>query len=738
MKKHQSIIILTIATIGATIVSCGNQNTEIDHGKKPVNGVILTIDKPNIYLDETALLKVEVLPNDASDLTYTFKDYNTDLIKIEGYMVKPLNAGETTIKVVTNDGNFEDSVSISISERDDRTMVDQRTYLDTLKKSPYRDNIKTDGFMGLDDASLIGVEKERLSQELYPVPTEGKVYAVEDYGVTFDGDNNSGALNILIESIKNESGNKIIKFKSGIYKFSQTISIVDANDIYLVGEEDTKLIYNGWLTYIKIERSTNIHLNNLKFDMNPSPTIMGKIVSVSDNSGTSDITLKIDDEFDLSNSIYKFGANLKSLTYAELFVDESTNWWVPNRHGNLFYNTNGLVGIPNISYDPSNKEMKVTLSHNFPYHKYTKPEIGTNVHFGFTVYEHFGFALNENKNTYFENITTSVAAGMGLRANLGENLYLNRVNFAHSEDSTRALTCTADIIHTCGLKGELNITNSVIEGSHDDGLNIKTFYGKIENARNNVITVTQTQSEVTIPFEEGDMITIYDKAQGLKDYGDYKILKSTKLGGNYTLELDRPVKRSFVGYLVGNDTQSTQLTLDNCIIRNKRNRGILLQARRSLIKNCTFQNVVHGALQNLCVVDSFAEAIVPRDIKFFNNKFLGNWDAMRNFVWGEQNKVLPNTLRNLEIYNNFFYNNVGVDTYLSGVGNAKIKNNLYYKDEMDYTSSSIYLRYSDNILLENNMTYFEEGKKPILFKQIEEETSVTNVTKINNQVKVGI
>ena len=111
---------------------------------------------------------------------------------------------------------------------------------------------------------------------------------------------------------------------------------------------------------------------------------------------------------------------------------------------------------------------------------------------------------------------------------------------------------------------------------------------------------------------------------------------------------------------------------------------------------------------------------------------------MRNFVWGEQNKVLPNTLRNLEIYNNFFYNNVGVDTYLSGVGDAKIKNNLYYKDEMDYTSSSIYLRYSDNILLENNMTYFEEGKKPISFKQIEEETSVTNVTKINNQVKVGI
>lgn len=738
MKKHRLTAFLAIATLGTAIVSCGNKNLDDNQDKKPVTGVTLTIDKPNIYLDETAILDVKISPNDAADLSYTFKDYDTNLIKIEGNIVKPLDIGETKIKVVTSDGNFEDSVSVSIFERDDRIMVNQRTYLDTLKKSPYRDNIKTDGFIGLEDASLIGVEKERMSEELYPVPEDGKVYMVEDYGVSFDGDYNSGALNILIDSIKNEPGNKIIKFKNGTYKFSQTINIVGANDIYLVGEENTKLLYTGWLTYVKIERSSNIHLNNLKFDMNPSPTIMGEIVSVSDGSGTSEITLKIDDEFDLSNPIYQFGANLKSLTYAELYFDKGTNWWVPNRHGNLFYNTNGLIGIPNINYNSATKEMSVVLSHNFAAHKYTKPKIGTMVHFGFTVYEHFGFALTDNINTYFENINTSVAAGMGIRANLGENLYLNRVNFAHTEESKRALTCTADIIHTCGLKGELNITNSIIEGSHDDGLNIKTFYGKIENARSNIITVSQTQSEVTIPFDEGDVITIYNKAEGLKDYGDYKILKSTKLGGNYTLELDKPVKRSFAGYLVGNDTQSTQLTLDNCIIRNKRNRGILLQARRSVIKNCTFQNVVHGALQNLCVVDSFAEAIVPRDIKFYNNKFLGNWDAMRNFVWGEQNKVSPNTLRNLEIFNNFFYNNLGVDTYLSGVGNAKIKNNLYYKDEMDYTSSSIYLRYSKDILIENNMTYFEEGKKPESFKQIEEETSVTNVTKINNQIKVGI
>ena len=45
-------------------------------------------------------------------------------------------------------------------------------------------------------------------------------------------------------------------------------------------------------------------------------------------------------------------------------------------------------------------------------------------------------------------------------------MYLNRVRFMRDKASDRLLTCTADIIHTADLTGDLKITNCVLEGSH--------------------------------------------------------------------------------------------------------------------------------------------------------------------------------------------------------------------------------------------------------------------------------
>ena len=141
---------------------------------------------------------------------------------------------------------------------------------------------------------------------------------------------------------------------------------------------------------------------------------------------------------------------------------------------------------------------------------------------------------------------------MGIRFDKGKNASLNRMNFIREPNTTRLLTCTADIIHTCALEGDLNISNCVIEGSHDDGLNIKSFYTNITSTVGKVMSVSQTQSEVVITFDKGDIVEVYDPATiGFK--AQYVVEDVVKNGTTFDLTLDRSLPRgdkSYVGFLL--------------------------------------------------------------------------------------------------------------------------------------------------------------------------------------------
>lgn len=277
------------------------------------------------------------------------------------------------------------------------------------------------------------------------------------------------------------------------------------------------------------------------------------------------------------------------------------------------------------------------------------------------MYENHGFHFVNCENVYFENVNVYTTGGMGFRVENGKNFYLNRTNFATKKGSNRIMTCTADIIQTIGLEGDLNITNCLLEGSHDDALNIKSFYTKVTsiNASSKEIDISQTQNEVAINYEIGDTIDVYNP-ENMEFIDTFKIVDLTKIGTSYTLTVDKRPSKVKENYTVGNASKITKMTLDNCIIRNKRNRGILLQSRDSKIINCTFQNVVMGAIQVLAVNDIFREAIVPQNIEICNNKFLNNYNDLSAFAYGDNpSKCVTGTLKNVDIHNNYFFNGVG-------------------------------------------------------------------------------
>lgn len=632
-----------------------------------------------------------------------------------------------------------DSSSSEISSDEGLTLKSQNEVLSILKSSPFSSKIKTNDLIGLGKISDVGVDKTRFDNEiLYPVPNEGTVYIAEDYGITQDSDANTGTLSLLLKEIKSVEGNKIIKFKKGVYYFSGKVDITGISDLYLVGEEGTEFVYKGWTTYFEAKASKNVHISNISFDMLYSPTISGTIKSYNESDTQSTIVLSIPDEFDLTNSLY---TNWQGTTcsYMECYYDSLTGSYVPDRNANLFYNSptsSNNKGVESATYNSNTRELTIVLNYSFPYCNYRTPKIGTNVSFAYTMYENHGLYFYQCENVYLENVNVYVSGGMGFRVDEGKNVYLNRVNYMNREGSKRIMTCTADIIHTAALEGDLRITNSILEASHDDALNIKSFYTVVSSvsASAKEIEVKQTQSEVVISYEIGDTIDIYSKeTMGLVD--TYTITDVYKSGSNYTLTVDRRPKNVEIGQNVGNVTKSTKMELDNCIIRNKRNRGILLQARNSSITNCTFQNVVMGAIQVLSVYDSFREGIVPQNITLNNNKFINNNADISVFAYGASggNYSVPSTIKNVEISNNYFYNGKGTNINLLAVGNCNVLNNLFNYTELN-TSNIIYMKLSNSITLMDNLLITPHTSS---INFLEDNGDVTDVKNTNNVATKG-
>ena len=618
------------------------------------------------------------------------------------------NRTETTSSnKASNSNNSSNISSLESSNQDNFSNVNE--VIDGLNSSAFSNEIECKENIGLNDMKNVGVNKNRFENEtLYLIP-EGTIYLAEDYNITPLGENNSGNLSSLLASLVNVKGNKIIKFKQGVYKFSATVDTDGIEDLYLVGD-NTEFLYSGWGTYFEAKVSKNIMVSNISFDMEYSPTIAGIVKRVDRINNNPVVVLDIPNEFDLTQSLYQNWQN-KTCSYMECYYDEKTDGYVPNRNGNLFYNSpssSNIKGVYGANYSSSSKELAITLNENFSYRtkQYADPAIGTHVSFAYTMYENHGFHFVNCENVYFENVNVYTTGGMGFRVENGKNFYLNRTNFATKKGSNRIMTCTADIIHTIGLEGDLNITNCLLEGSHDDALNIKSFYTKVTsiNASSKEIDISQTQNEVAINYEIGDTIDVYNP-ENMEFIDTFKIVDLTKIGTSYTLTVDKRPSKVKENYTVGNASKITKMTLDNCIIRNKRNRGILLQSRDSKIINCTFQNVVMGAIQVLAVNDIFREAIVPQNIEIYNNKFLNNYNDLSVFAYGDNpSKCVTGTLKNVDIHNNYFFNGVGNTIWILANGNTKIHDNLIHYNKA-LTSVIMNIENSSSINVYNNVLY---------------------------------
>ncbi len=87
-------------------------------------------------------------------------------------------------------------------------------------------------------------------------------YSAWGAGISQDNETNTGTINLFLQSLKTIEGNKIIKFKKGIYYFSGSIDFTGINDLYFVGVE----IYAKWYIISPIASSDYAKLFEMSED----------------------------------------------------------------------------------------------------------------------------------------------------------------------------------------------------------------------------------------------------------------------------------------------------------------------------------------------------------------------------------------------------------------------------------------------------------------------------------------
>lgn len=196
--------------------------------------------------------------------------------------------------------------------------------------------------------------------------------------------------------------------------------------------------------------------------------------------------------------------------------------------------------------------------------------------------------------------------------------------------------------------------------------------------------------------EVGDTVEFYDSAT-FERLGSFTVTEVSGDTGAMQLTVKQRISGSvdWSNAMMTNVSKVAEFTFKNNIVRNKRNRGILVQVRGALIENNAFLNVGHGSMQIASAMDQYNECTLPKDIVIRNNKLINNGyllgEGLRGdisaFAIGSGALVAPSgTVTGIEVTNNYISNTGNAGISFRGVGDSTVKNNLFYNTARVYAS----------------------------------------------------
>ncbi len=320
-----------------------------------------------------------------------------------------------------------------------------------------------------------------------------------------------------------------------------------------------------------------------------------------------------------------------------------------------------------------------------------------------------GIFIDFCKNTTLNNVMVHYAEGMGLLAQLSENITLSHFSVALKPNDPRYFTTQADATHFSGCKGLIRSEYGVYEGMADDAINVHGTYLKVIKRVDDFTLQARYMHPQSWGFlwgQPGDsthfieserMQLVQDAINTIKSIRP--IDKPTNFGAkifeiSFSQKLPNEVSEQGK-FGIENLSWTPEVIFKHNTVRNNRARGALFSTPKKVVCENNVFDHTHGTAILLCGdCNGWYETGACRGVTIRNNTFINALTATYQFT-NAVISIYPE-IPNLKEQQTFFH---------SGI---LIENNKFET----FDRPLLYAKSTDGIVFKNNKVRYNSEFKP--------------------------
>lgn len=556
-----------------------------------------------------------------------------------------------------------------------------------------------------------------------------RVYDVSKFGLKADSKKNaSPILRKVIAKIKTEyeAGDKIVlRFSAGRYDFYEAgadereyyisnhdqsnpkrvgMALEDLSDFTLDGQ-GADFIFHGRMIPLSLLHSDNCTLKDFSVDFE-NPHIAQ--VEIIENSPENGITFK-------PASWVKCRINKDSV-----FENYGDGWQMQPGSGIAFEKkTKRLVYKTSDLHCPTKGIRETSPGRlNAPQWKDKRLIPGTVVAMRTGERPTPGIFLSHNRDVTLQKVKIHYAEGMGVLAQLCENITLDGLDVClKGEQDSRYFTTQADATHFSGCKGVIVSKNGLYEGMMDDAINVHGTYLKVVKRLDDYTLVGRYMHNQAWGFDWGfpgdsvqfirsETMEIAGEANQIVSISPYD--KEVVQGAReFSITFQKPVDEVIdekEGFGIENLTWTPEVVFANNVVRNNRARGSLFSTPRStIVENNLFDHTSGTAILLCGDCNGWFETGACHHVLIRGNRFVNALTNMFQFT-NAVISIYP-VIPNLNDQQGYFHG--------GKEGGIIIENNEFET----FDAPILYAKSVDGLIFRNNIIKKNSDYKPFHWNQ---------------------
>lgn len=544
---------------------------------------------------------------------------------------------------------------------------------------------------------------------LFTACTTGNTYNLSAYGLSPDNAQNSSSLmakalqEIAPSTAKSDS--TLIILPKGRYDFypegaserEYYISNHDQDNPKLVGlafenmknvvfdGQGSELVFHGRMLPISLLNSENCTLKNFHIDFeNPH---ISQVKVLANDTVRGSITYEVAPwvKYEVRDSAFVVGGEGWEHTPSWGIAFEEKTKRLVYTTSDIAVGTSGVTEVsPRVIRCDQWKNSKLTPGTVVVMRSYGRPTPGV--------------FLSSSTNTVLENIQVHYAEGMGLLAQMSENITLDGFSVClRGDDDPRYFTAQADATHFSGCRGMIRSVGGLYEGMMDDAINVHGTYLKVQKRIDDKTLIGEYMHGQAYGFVwgyPGDVVQ-YVNSNTMELIGSENRIATIEAVDKPTPHGAKQFKISFEDALdpaiseasvcgIENLTWTPEVYFADNTIRNNRARGSLFSTPRPTVVERNLFDHTSGTAILLCGdCNGWFETGACCDVVIRDNKFVNALTNMFQFT-NAVISIYPE-IPDLQNQQKYFHSNIVIenntfDTFDAPILYAKSVDGLIFRN----------------------------------------------------------